>query len=277
MPNELKHHGRLGQKWGVRNGPPYPLTNSAKRNAYGSESDRKREAGFTPNLVLLSALLAFHGTVALSSIVYQKRVDSFDSEKRDGGYENLSDLKRKETTTSIKEDMKTINPNHRDTSGRTKNCVYCSVAMEMRQRGYDVIARGAKKGMPPGEISKYFKDARTVWPNQNNPKMRELKETLRSSEYDKAAMDNLLDTIKSDGRESRGVFTFDYRDANVGHALYYVSKDGKVSFYDAQSNEERNINEIIRLARPDNYTYIRMDNKKVNENVTELIISRKGK
>ena len=23
--SELKHHGILGQKWGVKNGPPYPL------------------------------------------------------------------------------------------------------------------------------------------------------------------------------------------------------------------------------------------------------------
>lgn len=23
--NHLEHHGRLGQRWGVKNGPPYPL------------------------------------------------------------------------------------------------------------------------------------------------------------------------------------------------------------------------------------------------------------
>lgn len=29
-PNELMHHGIEGQKWGDRNGPPYPLTYAAK-------------------------------------------------------------------------------------------------------------------------------------------------------------------------------------------------------------------------------------------------------
>lgn len=28
MSNELYHHGRLGQKWGEQNGPPYPLSRS---------------------------------------------------------------------------------------------------------------------------------------------------------------------------------------------------------------------------------------------------------
>ena len=28
MKNELSHHGIKGQKWGVRNGPPYPITPS---------------------------------------------------------------------------------------------------------------------------------------------------------------------------------------------------------------------------------------------------------
>ena len=41
--SDLQHHGILGQKWGKRNGPPYPLragAHSAAEKRYG-ESDRK--------------------------------------------------------------------------------------------------------------------------------------------------------------------------------------------------------------------------------------------
>ena len=31
-PNELYHHGVTGQKWGVRNGPPYPLYEGHRNN-----------------------------------------------------------------------------------------------------------------------------------------------------------------------------------------------------------------------------------------------------
>lgn len=36
----LKHHGVDGQKWGKRNGPPYPLTPEAKAKAYGDEAKK---------------------------------------------------------------------------------------------------------------------------------------------------------------------------------------------------------------------------------------------
>lgn len=36
-PNELYHHGRLGQKWGEQNGPPYPLSRSVVQREYGSK------------------------------------------------------------------------------------------------------------------------------------------------------------------------------------------------------------------------------------------------
>ena len=39
--DELYHHGILGQKWGVRNGPPYPLKqHSASERIYKDASKR---------------------------------------------------------------------------------------------------------------------------------------------------------------------------------------------------------------------------------------------
>lgn len=43
MNNELYHHGVLGQKWGVRNGPPYPLSSS-------SHSSSEKKAGWRKSL-----------------------------------------------------------------------------------------------------------------------------------------------------------------------------------------------------------------------------------
>ena len=37
MTDELKHHGIPGQKWGKRNGPPYPLDSGGKSGSSGKE------------------------------------------------------------------------------------------------------------------------------------------------------------------------------------------------------------------------------------------------
>lgn len=39
--NELYHSGRLGQKWGVRNGPPYPLDRATVSSKYGKKKKLK--------------------------------------------------------------------------------------------------------------------------------------------------------------------------------------------------------------------------------------------
>lgn len=45
MYNELYHHGRLGQRWGVTNGPPYPLSRATVRREYKKESSSSSGSG----------------------------------------------------------------------------------------------------------------------------------------------------------------------------------------------------------------------------------------
>lgn len=38
LPDWLAHHGVQGQKWGVKNGPPYPIGSGPKGGSYLGEN-----------------------------------------------------------------------------------------------------------------------------------------------------------------------------------------------------------------------------------------------
>ena len=44
MNNELYHHGIKGQKWGVKNGPPYPLVKAGRRSKKNSADEEAKKA-----------------------------------------------------------------------------------------------------------------------------------------------------------------------------------------------------------------------------------------
>lgn len=56
--NELFHHGVKDQRWGVRNGPPYPLSNAAKKLANGIYKEAKRKELTITKDVMASAKLS---------------------------------------------------------------------------------------------------------------------------------------------------------------------------------------------------------------------------
>ena len=98
----ISHHGRLNQKWGVRNGPPYPLDRETVGKAYGKGS---------------SGLF-----------------------KKKSNVPKIEGIKLKTRNYSKEKDVKAVNPNYRNDPGYQTNCVYCSMTYDMRQRGYDVTA-----------------------------------------------------------------------------------------------------------------------------------------
>jgi hypothetical protein len=45
--NELKHHGIIGQKWGEKNGPPYPLDSKQHSSAEKKDNTSKKKTKTT--------------------------------------------------------------------------------------------------------------------------------------------------------------------------------------------------------------------------------------
>lgn len=89
VSNELCHHGIKGQKWGERNGPPYPLgasdhSASEKRSLNKVEKDHKKSYNHNAiswkkagKIAAISAIAAIGGAALYKSRILNKELISF--------------------------------------------------------------------------------------------------------------------------------------------------------------------------------------------------------
>lgn len=228
LKNELKHHGVKGQKWGVQNGPPYPLKYEAhsaaekkfmsKGKAKGSSDDSyERKPGFVEKNMYGNGFLGHVARVALR--LKDETFYDYTISRVEG---NGSDLKRsidsiqKEKTKKrdFDELVDKINPGYPEV-GKTSNCAYCTAALEIAHRGYDVVAKSSVGGLYPEEVSALFKGSK-----------------MESFDTQKS----LKNSILKDGEGSSGAL-FVYMDYG-GHAVHYHVKNGDVIITDAQSHDQ---------------------------------------
>lgn len=195
----LAHHGILGQKWGRRNGPPYPLgasahsaaekkagwrkSLSASKTRYGSQdgskdstsakkpkekkdSDNSGAAYFATKMAL-----DIVGLNPIALVKDTKRLMDYGSSKVKQAFENMRvsklevdektgfHFKNKEMTQD--QDMRHINPGFKNFNTNTKNnCMLCTTAYELRRRGYDVQADTSTKGYNRKDLVDWFPNAK---------------------------------------------------------------------------------------------------------------------
>ena len=271
----LAHHGILGQKWGVRRyqNPDGSLTPAGeKRYSEGSEKktlkDRwnalnpKTKTAIKVGVAIAGTALAVYGARKFSAAVYDpSRNANFDAEtgfvKKEARnpYSMLSDA------FDARDDVMETNP--KAAANRPwylNNCSHCSVAYDLRRRGFNVTAapgmgetqatvdkfyiNGEKKIVSPALEGSFTQNAGTKSTKWTEMKQRyhELVDAKSLAELhpdrfeaaQRAHAENIVNTCESFGPNVRGNLSFKLATGGGHNIAFETNSSGKVKFIDSQ-------------------------------------------
>lgn len=261
----LCHHGIRNQRWGVRNGPPYPLDQKTHKRIVKGRQDREIKKYAKKK-------------VGISHLGNQKdrrwqQVENFNDIQREfvrdgqrfvrtfGGSEdiNLATLIGRGGDDELA--WKTLDrPGHKATSedllavnvqrryiglaadrdgkfdaGLSNNCGMCSAAMFLRGLGYEVQAGRTSSGVKNSAIQYWFDGAKA---------------------YKTKGAAALYSQLESFGNQGKGVINVRHKNGS-GHAVYFQmekSQDGKTRpvVYDGQiAKKYSSLSEFLRAEQVD--------------------------
>lgn len=258
MNHELYHYGIKGQKWGVRNGPPYPLKESRKSRREKKFQDAVGGYGADMAKVLLAS--AATTAVFAGAIRLQARLNMVYERNRHLNSNN-SPIKQIKTPHSEDSDQESINKIGFN-SGKPEyrmNCTMCTTAYDLRRRGYDVKAETSFFGRTEKDVASWFK----------NTTKNDFSKTKSYSEL-KTMFKNQPDGSR--GNLITGVGPYDSK-----HSMVWEKKNGKVVIRDCQSNKTYTSidKSIIRQKSRHGYQVLRTDNREINwETIRDAVMPK---
>lgn len=276
----LSHHGIRGQKWGVKNGPPYPLdqkkhdrvvgkTKKTRNGQKKSDSNGNEKEGG-----LLSSVALSVAATAISSIVLKKWEDADYKRTKDLINENskalisdFANVDKKFTNDappkmihgkhSMDDDIKAVNPMYdQSVPGTVTNCALCSVTYDLRRRGYDVTSKTCETGIYGDRLLNDIYGKHDV-------------DTHGHVGGNFALLENSI--LKKYPEGSRGAMTISLKPyyGGMSHSMAFEVKNGKVIVIDAQSGKKYDLSDreqmkVFGLYQASSTTTVRLDNLKVN-------------
>lgn len=170
--------------------------------------------------------------------------------------QNSLPLKRKELTKI--QDAKKVNPGYNsERTSVANNCCLCTMAYDLRRRGYDVMARQYAPMNFLYDSSEY--DFLWLYPGSKMRSPRNL--------------DSALNMLSKEPENSRGGFfvTWGQDPHGPGHVVSYEIENGKPIMYDAQDGTRyENPKEIFDDVS--NIKIIRLDNVEPNYNLIRVAV-----
>lgn len=286
----LTHYGVLGMKWGVRRyqnkdgtrikgGKERQQTDAKTRSEKAKslvESQGRRtvascKAGmsdqaftYTAYAVSIAAYLGtMMGVAKLSEHLGRKsKTKELNELNNNKEIKSFKDAPRLSKKMAPSESMKVTNPDFPD-QGTTMNCTFCTTAMALREKGYNVKATKSDTGW-------YADDLFNATFNSPEIKMKKQK-----------TGQDVLDTLASNGNGSYGNLTVSW---NLGgaHSLFWKNDNGKTRIYDGQDGKEltesaystKSFMSNINLR---NVKYNRLDNVEPTDYALAIVESNKQK
>lgn len=221
----LMHHGIKGQKWGDRNGPPYPLN---PQKDYSSAEKKASSEGDLSDYSLTASLI--------KSAVRSSYANKYLKERYNEETDKKTGFKLKSREMTKREDLYRVNPDYgtKNESGSTNNCVICSLAYEFRRRGYDVRAGKTAHGFDGSKMAEKLYNAK---PAKEIPGQETSNSALRWTRMKYGGNKTAYaDTVKelSKYKNTHGQMLVRWTPRSGHSFIYDVDENGKVTFMDAQ-------------------------------------------
>lgn len=246
--NELYHYGVKGMKWGVRKDDRSGKSRSSGKLTGGNLIDRikdtldvNRDVGSIKDQRIRTKI----GIVEIDGFdTRQKKVaddvmdiisnaipDRYASPEE--AQRKLDSLEQNRYTMAYTRGYNQVSLANHDGPyySRLINCFECSMAMEMRKRGYNVHAKEMDGGWSV-EVMHAF-DVKDGFKIQISPDRSYANDKTEAA---KEAYNQIAQQCLSFGDGARGCLGVQWADGDSGHSMYWVVENGQFKIIDAQDS-----------------------------------------
>lgn len=256
--NELYHYGVLGMKWGVRK-EYKPVGRKPSSSALLTGATRKIKTPSGDISITKHGILDSKGMLERASQYSQKTKSEYLSKEE--AESRLKNLKRANMHLTNQQQIDATNHKGENTvplssrNLRRINCFECTMAYEMRQRGY-VCQANLRPGGSIGEVFHAFdvKDSLHI----KAPSIEE-------------CYDQLVKECLAFGDGARGMIGFQYADYPSGHAMTWYVENGEFKIIDSQIGSS-NGTETFMMG-DGKVDVVRLDNAEVLPGVMDFVES----